>query len=315
MKEKNKKKQIETKKSQRIVFFDFLRIFFVALIVYVHNQIIFIPWFNNTFFSSGYFPFNIYTLSISGIAVYGLIFISGAVLEYNYIRIEDFSAYIRFLFKRFIRLYPAFWISLILGILLLPAVLQKNIFDLIFEFTGFFVILGQGPGNINPMGWFIAAIVSLYILYPYLSKIVKKYQLRSLLLFMIISYLSRYLLFTYNTSTLNLLSRWFPLCNLFEFCLGIYIVQNKIYPDNNKYHPIIHQLADLSFYVFLFHVIINEVFFSMYSMGFPTLLDYVIAYLELMGILILVSWIAMIIDKRIQQTILKSEKIKNYFKF
>jgi peptidoglycan/LPS O-acetylase OafA/YrhL len=312
---KKKIKQSETKKSQRIVFFDVLRIFFVALIVYVHNQIIFIPWFNNIFFSNGYLPFNIYTQSLSGIAVYGLIFVSGAVLEYNYKRIEGFSEYVKFLFKRFIRLYPAFWMSLILGIILIPGILQKNVFDLIFEFTGFFVIFGQGPGNINTMGWFIAAIFSLYILFPYLSKIVRKYQLSSLLLFIIVSYLSRYLLFTYYSPTLNLLYRWFPLCNLFEFCLGIYIVQNKFYPKNEKDHPIIRQLADLSYYVFLFHVIINEVFFSMYSTGFSSQFTYLLGYIEVTGTVIIVSWLAMILDKKIQLLILTSEKIKNFMKF
>jgi peptidoglycan/LPS O-acetylase OafA/YrhL len=189
---KRKKEKIQTKDTNRIVFFDILRIFFVSAIVYGHAQFALLPWFNRIFFADGYIPFNIYPIGLSGFSVYGLIFVSGAVLEYNYKGIERFSEYVKFLCKRFIRLYPAFWMSLIfsiiLAILIFPAVLKTtSLFDFLFEFTGFYVVLGKGPGNLNFMGWFIAAIVSLYILFPYLSKIVKKYHLTAIVLFLVIS--------------------------------------------------------------------------------------------------------------------------------
>ena len=327
---KRKKEKIQTKETNRILFFDILRIFFVTSIVCGHAQFALLPWINSIFFADGYIPFNIYPIGLAGISVYGLIFVSGAVLEYNYKGIERFSEYVKFLFKRFIRLYPAFWMSLIFGILLaiflFPAVLKTtNLFDLIFEFTGFYVVLGNGPGILNFMGWFIAAIVSLYILFPYLSKIVRKYQLAALLLFLVISYSSRTFLLTNNP--IPLLYYWFPLCNLFEFCLGIYIVQSKWYPQNAKEHPFIRQLSDLSYYVFLFHWIVLGVFFNIhmnnitlfnicefFGLNMNPYIAYLCDYLIVMGTVILVSWIAMILDKKIQQTILKSERINNFLK-
>ena len=40
----------------------------------------------------------------------------------------------------------------------------------------------------------------------------------------------RFLLLTYNPVPLDRFWMWFPLCNAFEFCLGIYIVQAGLYP-------------------------------------------------------------------------------------
>jgi peptidoglycan/LPS O-acetylase OafA/YrhL len=312
------------KERDRIVFFDVLRIVFVAFIVYGHAKYQYFSWFNSTFFADGYLPFNIYPLGLSGISVYGIIFVSGAVLEYNYKGIERFSEYVKFLFRRFIRLYPAFWMSLVLGILLFPVLLELGLINIFFEFSGFFVVLGEGPGYINPMGWFIAAIFSLYILFPYLSKIMKKYQISALLSSLVIGYSSRMLLFTYNLIPLDLLYYWFPLCNLFEFCLGIFIVQNKRYPEHAKDHPVIRQLSDLSFYVFLFHIVIFREFFwgSEFSIRMRifandlglgnSFLGYTIWYLMVMGAVILVSWIAMMIDKKIQQAIMQNDTVKTF---
>jgi peptidoglycan/LPS O-acetylase OafA/YrhL len=309
--------QKQPKQSDRILFFDILRILFVAIIVYGHAQWIVIPWFNSTFFSDGFTPFNIYTLGLTGDAVYGMIFVSGAVMEYNYRSISRFSDYTRFIFKRFIRLYPAFWLSLIFGIILSPAVLQTNLPGALFEFTGYYVILGQGSGVINIMGWFIAAIFSLYLLYPILSRIVQKYQMTAIIGLCIISWGLRYVELTYNPVPLISFYRWFPLFNAFEFCLGIYIVQKKWYPTTKNIYPAVRKLADLSFYVFLFHVmVINALvstFFDAYITHSSTTV-YSFFYFGVMGMVLLVSWVAMILDNKIQQLISQNERVKRFLK-
>jgi peptidoglycan/LPS O-acetylase OafA/YrhL len=321
---KKAKPQIQyQKKRPRILFFDLIRIFCVAAIVYGHNQCGLFPWFNAFFFKDGWLLFNIYSSSTIGLAVFGLIFVSGAVLEYNYQGIERLSDYLVFLFKRFLRLYPAYWLSLLLGILLFPAVLQNNILTILFEFTGFYIILGQGVGTINIVGWFIGTIFLLYILFPYLSIAVKRYQLSSMVCLLIITYASRYYLTLYYS--VNLLTRWFPLCNLFEFCLGIYIVQKKFYPKNSKAYPLIAKLSDYSFYVFLFHVVVMNAFvaFSLEHRQLNYLeqiffgldsepLGYLIWYIIMIGLVLLVSWIAMKIDSRIQTTIQNNSHVKRF---
>jgi len=323
---KPKKQEISQKsESQRILFFDIIRILCVAIIVYDHNQCGLFPFFNSIFFSDGWLPFYIYPSSLVGPAVYGMILVSGAVLEYNYRGLEKMSDYLAFLFKRFVRLYPAFWMSLILGILLFPQVLQNSIWTILFEFTGFFAILGKGPGDINIMGWFIGTIFLLYVIYPYLSRAVKKYELKSLAAFFCITYLSRYYLVIYSAN-LNLAWRWMPLCNLFEFCLGIYIIQKKLYPKNFGEHPVIRTLSDLSFYIFLFHVIIMNAFiaFCQTHTQFYYLeqvaglnsepVGYLIWYGITMGLVIAVSWIAMYIDFRIQKVILDNGYVNRHLK-
>jgi peptidoglycan/LPS O-acetylase OafA/YrhL len=320
------------KESIRLVFFDILRIFFIFAIVYVHFQFNLLSWFNRFFYPDGYLPFNIYPAGLEGLAVYGLIFISGAVLEYNYTQIEGYLQYTKFIVKRFIRIYPAFWLSLLFGLLLdivmIPSfageIIKNNLFFIIFEYTGFFIILGQGPGFINTMGWFIAVIVSLYLIFPWLSVNIRKYKLFAIIAVMIVSFGSRSLLFTYDTMLPSLLWRWFPLCNLFEFCLGIYIVQLSFFPKNVNDHPIIHEIAELSFYVFLFHVIIIQVFtvgvgygtvitgfFEMLFSPLPLLIQNILRYLTIEFIVLLVSIIAMKTDRIIQQRIRENRRLKD----
>lgn len=321
-KEKNSK--TVDKKRERILFFDILRIIFVGLIVYGHSQFAYIPWLNSILYMDGSMPFNIYPLGLTGLSVFGLIFVSGAVLEYNYKKIERFSEYTRFMFKRVIRLYPAFWMSLILSIILYPWVLQNGIFSTFMEFTGFFILLGQGPGYLNTMGWFIGTILCLYIIFPVLSKIVKEYRLWSLLLFLIISYLSRFLLISNNLISLDLLPRWLPICNLFEFCLGIYLIQNTLYPKNIDNSPFIQKLSELSFYVFLFHMIVIDAFYLdlqnkgpifnfFLNVGMKLQIQtYPLWYLIMMVTTLVISGIAMVIDKKLQDLILQSEKVRKF---
>jgi peptidoglycan/LPS O-acetylase OafA/YrhL len=231
----------------------------------------------------------------------------------------------KFVFKRFIRLYPAFWISLILGILLIPAVLRDQLAGVLFEFTGFYVILGSGSGIVNPMGWFIATIFCLYLLFPLFSRVVQRYGLSAILGLCIISWGLRWAVLTYNIIPLELFWRWFPLFNAFEFCLGIYIVQKKWYPTTVNVYPGVRKLADLSFYVFLFHVIVLREFFPLpaailspviafdraISMG-NVYFGYTLYYIEIMAAIVIVSWIAMEIDVRLQKWILEQNSVKRF---
>jgi len=305
---------------KRILFFDLSRIFCVIAIVYAHRRFGLTPDFNAFFYGNGFLPLNIYSVGLQGWAVFGLIFVSGAVLQLNYSRIEGYSQYISYLFRRFIRIYPAFWLSLLFGLLLMiilapslaPGIIGGNLLLIIFEYTGFYVILGQGQGFINIMGWFIAAIISLYLFFPILSDYIRKYRFTGLIGLMLASYAARSLFITYQDLLPEYLWMWFPLCNAFEFCLGIYIVQTGFYPKNPQEYPVIHELADLSFYVFLFHVIIIQAFIEPagYGLMFSTFLQnqfvfnpnlgYTVWYLSCTATILLVSFAAMVTDRKIQ---------------
>ncbi|MDD4137695.1 MAG: acyltransferase [Methanoregula sp.] len=321
---KRKKPQaggVETKTRERILIFDLFRILCVAIIVYDHVRFFLIPGFNQFFFADGYGPFNIYTNGLQGYAVYGMILISGAVLEYNYQGLEKLHGYLKFLFKRFIRLYPAFWLSLIFSLIAYPLLFQvvKPV-DILLEFTGFFVVLGQGPGYINPMGWFIAAIFSLYILFPWFSRIVRKYHIYAMIALCIISWGLRFLAF--NFVPVESFWRWFPLCNAFEFCLGIYLIQQAWYPKTENTSPLVRELSDLSFFVFLFHVSavkIFRIYFESTLVPLDTrlalgnaLIGSIFFYFQMLLAILVVSWIAMKIDTWFRTWLLQRDAVRNF---
>lgn len=304
-----KKSKILTKNSPRVLFFDILRILAIAIIVYAHSQFFFAPEFNALFFSDGQNFFNIYYGGITRLAVYCIFLVSGAVLALSYKEITTLQQYRSFILRRIIRIYPAFWLSLLLGLVIWPYLLQKNILLILLEFTGFYVVLGQGAGMINPMGWFVGTIILLYLLFPFLARIVRKYQIAAMGAFMLISFATRYLILSGQVGTPDRFFLWFPLCNLFEFALGIYIAQNNLYLKNRENHPLISQLADLSFYVFLFHIIVIGVILPIFPKGGAPMF-YVVWYLFMMLSVVIVSWLAMLADRRIQSWILNNERIK-----
>lgn len=163
------------------------------------------------------------------------------------------------------------------------------------------------------MGWFIGTIFCLYMLFPWLSRFIKKYRVSALLSLLVISYLSRYLLFPSAFTPSSQMYLWFPLCNLFEFGLGIYIIQHNLYPKNLTDYPLIGRLAELSFYVFLFHMILIWRIIPMLPITESPLV-YTVSYFFMMGMVLLVSWIAMVFDSKIQQIIQQNETVKRYLK-
>jgi peptidoglycan/LPS O-acetylase OafA/YrhL len=326
---KEKKPGPSDTKNNRILFFDLVRIFCIIAIVYAHLRFTYFPEFNSLLFADGYLPFGIYTAGLQGWAVFGLIFVSGAVLELNYQRIEGSVNYLKFMFRRSIRIYPAFWLSLLFGLFLniiltfslAAEIIKNNLFSIIFEYTGFFVILGRGGGFINQMGWFIAAIVSLYLLFPFLSDFVKKYRLIALGVLMIVSFGSRALFFAYQDMLPDIFWMWFPLCNVFEFSLGIAIIQTGLYPKNTREYPSVHKAAELTFYIFLFQVIIIQAFnYGLNSAVYENLvpgnafLGYSLVYLTCMVTIILISVAAMVLDRKIQQGLRQNEHVKRFLK-
>jgi peptidoglycan/LPS O-acetylase OafA/YrhL len=310
------------KKRERILVFDILRILCIAAIVYDHIRFSLIPGFNAFLFADGYGPFSIYTNGLQGYAVYGMILVSGAVLEYNYQGLERVHDYLKFLFRRILRIYPAFWMSLIFCLVLYPVIFEIGLPTILMEFTGFYVALGQGPGYINEMGWFIAAIVSLYIFFPWLSKYTKRYGIWMLIAFALISLGMRSLVVTYQLIPLEIFWRWFPLFNAFEFCLGIWIVQNGFFPKNENTYPVVQVLSDVSFYVFLFHIPVFKIF-RIYSESWLVPLDFSMAggnaamsefffYSQALVAILVVSWLAMKLDNRFQKWLVSREPVKQF---
>lgn len=250
---------------QRILFFDFVRIFAILLVIFTHiAQTVHSPL-------GGFFGIKgFYEVSLGGVAVTLFLFLSGLVLEINYGRKP--LNYFPFIRKRLTYIYPIYWLSTLIGIaiatsVLGPSVLKQllNPFTVFETVTGFFPFFGHWSGPFVGSSWFIGLIVAMYLLYPFLSACHKKSPILTLLFTLFISVICRYLL---GSSTIlpNRPLDWFPLCRVLEFYLGIYfanlVTQISLFNvfNNFKYQKIVNFFSELSFPAFLIHFPLLDIF-------------------------------------------------------
>ncbi len=273
----------------RLLFFDLLRILAIGMVVIQHISLN--KWLNLVIpLEATSIPF-VGTIGIGQIGIMVFIFCSGAVLEYQYSKVNQ---WLSFIYKRVTRVYPAYWISLILGMLFLNA-----------SWTGqtVWTLLDQGLGlskylvinhdlMFNPVGWFIGLIVIFYILFPALTWILDKYPLSSSIIIICGSFTCRELLFIINPDPSGMgLFHWYisPLSNIGLFFLGMVVTKYHLFPNIVNKYTIIIFLSELSFYIFLVHQPIRKI----WDMNW---------ILFVIGVLLL-SFMLMAVDEKIQDRI------------
>lgn len=281
---------------ERLVVFDVLRIVAISLIVVCHIY----GWFSlpspGNICTLSTMQFNLFYWGVGAMMVSLLVFVSGAMIEYSYGKKDNLDSG-RFLMKRAIRLYPAYWITMALTIISVPALLYaSNPIDFTAQVLAVKSFTMSGVGSINGMGFFIGLIMVLYAFYPMITKYMKKYPLYSLSTLAIITFGLRYLIGVFDLNKYQLthfnvmiIERWLPFCNMFMFGLGILIIQKKWYPGmlhTNKYLAFI---SEFTFYVFLVHAL---------SWIYPISKDNLLIYFTMV---FLISYILMIVDKIIQK--------------
>lgn len=260
---------------KRSVLLDIIRAISVIIIILVHIlQEIEHPL-------GGFFGIKrIYYVSGGGIAVSILLIISGIVLQLRY-GSGDIK-YWSFLKKRVLRIYPTYFLVLGLGSALYlvrkyfgwSPLSDLKIIDIPLSLTGMYAIFGRWGGPIIGTSWFLAIIMSLYLVFPILSVWIRKKPHLVIFLLFIISLLSRLLLGRYPILPSRSLD-WFLLCRVFEFGLGIYLAQmlpvgiwyvlNRS-ADSDRF---INYLGELSFPIFLVHWPIFHTFKNLYTYGVP----------------------------------------------
>jgi peptidoglycan/LPS O-acetylase OafA/YrhL len=207
-----------------------------------------------------------YWVSFGGFAVTIFIMLSGFVLGIQYGNKE--IKYNDFLFKRFLRIYPVYYMSLIIGIFVTIANLNNtpamdmpgNIFILIIlSITGFFPFASFWGGPFVATSWFIGIIFILYIFFPLLVQKIKKNPHKTIIILFFVSIISRFILGRYDFLLPRRPIDWFPLCRIFEFGLGIYlafVLPPIVYEQFNRLKIIKFPFkitGDLSFSLFLIH--------------------------------------------------------------
>ncbi len=253
---------------------------------------------------------NFYYVSLGGIAVTIFLILSGIVLELNYASKEiNFN---RFITKRILRIQPVYYLSLIVGIVVFVGKqifytgdISKvfaiiNAFDLIGTITGFYAFMGLWGGPFLQTSWFISLIITMYALYPIISKSMRQVPHSTIIILLTISTFTRFMIGKYELLAGRPLD-WFPFCRVFEFAFGVYLVRvlkSTVWISLNKYEkigPILGLVSGLSFPLFLVHYPILHIMMYFIQNGFSILL----CILAFIFISILISWIIYNFDQRL----------------
>jgi peptidoglycan/LPS O-acetylase OafA/YrhL len=192
--------------------------------------------------------------------------------------------YFHFLLKRFLKIYPVYYLSLVLGIIvfifrgwsnndgILALSIKFNAKDLFLSLTGSYAFWGEWGGPFITTSWFIALIMTMYICYPFLSRMISNRQNRTMVVILTISCLSR-ILVNFCSLPMRPLD-WFPLCRVFEFALGIYLSKSLVkfsIPFINSSEiavRIINYISRLSFPIFLVHSVFMFIMGEMLTAGY-----------------------------------------------
>lgn len=300
-------KKPQSDKRQRILFFDILRILAVALLLVHHTPMIsagvdspFLaiePLFR-FIYDNG--KFLTYYVTSGPIGVYLLVFISGAVLysSYSHKRVE----YWPFLWGRFRRLYPAYWLSLGLCLAISPMFILQGDY-IIAQLSGFLP-------SASYFQWWIGLFMSLYIVFPFLLKAVRRYPNTTLAVSLIVTLIFRLITPSESMSFLgfpggaSLLDRVIFPCFIFEFTLGMYIVQKKLYPKKMYSNAFLFFMADVSYFVFLTHQFVRA-YLGEHN---PNTFWMASSYVPYLCTVIVVATIFMYSDRFMQKGITVSEK-------
>ena len=211
-----------------------------------------------------------YYVSLGGLGVTIFLILSGLTLELRYG--ERDVHYLYFMLKRCVRIYPIYYLSLVLGFsiyvagfyretvtgALFTALSTLHSSDVILSLTGFYAFAGEWGGPFVATSWFIGLIMTMYLLYPGLAWAIRRRSRTVTSVLLLISVLSRLVLGKYEILPTRPLD-WFPLCRIFEFSLGIYLA--RIFAGSTWQIPnflsrpssFVRLLGELSFPLFLIH--------------------------------------------------------------
>jgi peptidoglycan/LPS O-acetylase OafA/YrhL len=209
---------------------------------------------------------------------------SGMGLAYNTPALITFSEVWDFYLKRFFRIYPIYWFLILF--LLTGLIIQHHfilpswtLLDVLQTFSGFQAFVGDFGGRFSVTFWFVGLIVSLYILYPFMLWAHNRNKHVAIAAFFLISVVSTF--FVSQWTSIQYPTLWFPLCRVFEFGLGIYLI-SIIDPAKVAYkNAALFLLADLTFYIYLTHYVLIGTAFSFGGLSLPVyiVMVFVSAYL------------------------------------
>ena len=249
----------------RYLVFDVIKIIACIMVLIWHTQL----WLTNY----DYFIPVIGQVGLGRLAVYTFFITSGALVEITY---KD-KPYLRYVFDKVVRLYPAYWLTLLVYFWF--PIARIGLWNWIGQLLAVNMLLGTPL--MNGPAWYLCTLLIMYMAYPFL----RKYNGVGLLFVYV---LLREVLILLGLGGV-LYYYYSPLATLSLFLLGAYMANNKWYPmwQSNK---TISFLANLSFYVYIVHWLPIVVVFPYHP----------IVYFGLIGVGALVL---MVVDCRIQSVV------------
>lgn len=240
---------------KRLLFIDILKIIGVACVLIWH---LFFNRYNLVWFLPIYGM-----IHLGGIGVILFLIASGAALTYNQYNFNNMKNILIFYYKRLVRVYPALWLTTLFTFLLLPSSIKDlDYVELFEELTGFYYYFNKTTPVINSSIWFIGLIVILYISYPLLYNIIKRYRYYGFIITFIISMATHIYLYN-NPEFLGYTNLFYfgVIPNLWAFCFGILIMSINLYPKFGPKCFIIKELSNLSFYIYLLQFAIIPIYY------------------------------------------------------
>lgn len=256
--------------SDRILVADLLRVIAIFMVIFSH--ILFSigrPWLQLYQVSFGVYPFMWKTWGELGVTIF--LIISGFSLEYTYGGKQIIFS--RFYLKRITRIYPIYYMSLLLGLMVQvvasywdhlyhsqPFILLPDFgyLDFLMALSGFNAFWGKWGGPLVWSSWFIGVIMVIYLLYPVISWGCRKSPWICIALLFLTSVISRVLIGESRMFLRNPME-WFPLNRVFEFGLGVFLAQLIEHGFLRRFNhvlqrlPFLTSLSAISFPLFLIH--------------------------------------------------------------
>lgn len=203
-------------KKKKIFYLDFIRVISMLIIVTYHFFVHFAE--NNI---TGTKIFSNDKWGLIGVTLFFMI--SGASLMYNYEKNMDLKRYAK---KRFLGIYPMFWIAYLLVFIYIFYGCKKIIWNLPIYKLG--ISLFAMDGYLSPYTetfyligeWFLGCIVFIYILFPILMKLVNKYPK----IVLGISTILNFSLLVFYKNGIMPINKNLIVCT-YSFILGMYIIK------------------------------------------------------------------------------------------